>query len=48
MPIASNSTLSQANVINPNMMAAGQSVFGLDDPVFSGIMSTNVGTQRVA
>tara|TARA_S200002703_G_scaffold88975_1_gene76849 strand:- start:602 stop:3610 length:3009 start_codon:yes stop_codon:yes gene_type:complete len=48
VPIASNSTLSQANVINPNMMAAGQSVFGQDDPVFSGIMSTNVGRQRVA
>jgi hypothetical protein len=48
VPIANNSTLSQANVINPNMMAAGQSVFGQDDPVFSGIMSTNVGKQRVA
>jgi len=30
------------------MMAAGQSVFGQNDPVFSGIMSTNVGKQRVA
>ena len=48
VPIANNSTLSQTNVINPNTMAAGQSVFGLDDPVFSGIMSTNVGRQRVA
>jgi len=48
VPIANNSTLSQANVINPNTMAAGQSVFGQDDPVFSGIMSTNVGRQRVA
>ena len=48
IPIADNSTLSQANVINPNMMAAGQSVFGQDDPIFSGIMSTNVGKQRVA
>ena len=48
VPIANNSTLSQANVINPNMMTAGQSVFGQDDPVFSGIMSTNVGKQRVA
>lgn len=46
--VANNSTLSQANVINPNTMAAGQSVFGQDDPVFSGIMSTNVGRQRVA
>ena len=46
--VANNSTLSQANVINPNMMTAGQSVFGQDDPVFSGIMSTNVGRQRVA
>jgi hypothetical protein len=46
--VANNSTLSQANVINPNMMAAGQSVFGQNDPVFSGIMSTNVGKQRVA
>jgi hypothetical protein len=46
--VANNSTLSQANVINPNTMAAGQSVFGQDDPVFSGIMSTNVGKQRVA
>jgi len=34
--------------VNPNIMAAGQSVFGQDDPVFSGIMSTNVGKQRVA
>ena len=34
--------------INPNMLAAGQSVFGQDDPVFSGIMDTNVGKQRVA
>ena len=48
VPIANNSTLSQANVINPNTMAAGQSVFGQDDPVFSGIMTTNVGRQRVA
>ena len=46
--IANNSTLANANVINPNTMAAGQSVFGQDDPVFSGIMSTNVGKQRVA
>jgi len=46
--IANNSTLANANVINPNTMAAGQSVFGQDDPVFSGIMSTNVGRQRVA
>ena len=46
--VANNSTLSQANVINSNTMAAGQSVFGQDDPVFSGIMSTNVGKQRVA
>ncbi len=46
--IANNSTLSQANVINPNTMAAGQSVFGQDDPVFSGIVSTNVGRQLVA
>ena len=34
--------------MNPNMLAAGQSVFGQDDPVFSGIMDTNVGKQRVA
>ena len=34
--------------VNPNMLAAGQSVFGQDDPVFSGIMDTNVGKQRVA
>ena len=34
--------------VNPNMLAAGQSVFGQDDPVFSGIMGTNVGRQRVA
>jgi len=34
--------------VNPNIMAAGQSVFGQDDPVFSGIMDTNVGKQRVA
>jgi len=46
--VANNSTLSQANVINPNTMAAGQSVFGQDDPIFSGIMQTNVGRQRVA
>ena len=38
----------QKTNVNPNMMAAGQSVFGQDDPVFSGIMSTNVGKQRVA
>ena len=43
-----SSTLSQANVINPNIAAAGQSVFGPTDPVFSGIMTTNVGRQRVA
>jgi hypothetical protein len=48
VPIASNSTLSQANVINPNIAAAGQSVFGSTDPVFGGIMTTNVGRQRVA
>ena len=46
--VANNSTLSQTNVINPNTMAAGQSVFGQDDPVFSGIVSTNVGRQLVA
>jgi rRNA processing protein Krr1/Pno1 len=48
IPIVNNSTLSQANVINPNIAAAGQSVFGPTDPVFSGIMTTNVGRQRVA
>jgi hypothetical protein len=48
IPIVNNSTLSQANVINPNIVAAGQSVFGSTDPVFGGIMTTNVGRQRVA
>ena len=48
IPIVNNSTLSQANVINPNIAAAGQNVFGPTDPVFSGIMTTNVGRQRVA
>ena len=49
------SSINNTNIImpnipnqNPNIMAAGQSVFGQDDPVFSGIMSTNVGRQRVA
>ena len=36
------------NKINTNIAAAGQRVFGTDDPVFSGIANTNVGRQVVA
>ena len=51
-PVAS-STLSNVNVasanrINPNTALAGQTVFGTDDPIFSGITNTNVGRQVVA
>ncbi len=43
------SNLSLANNrINTNTAAAGQRVFGTDDPVFSGIANTNVGRQVVA
>jgi len=46
------SVLASANVVNPNVTRntaqAGQQVFGVDDPVFSGIVNTNVGRQVVA
>ena len=45
--ILSNLSLAN-NRINTNTAAAGQRVFGTDDPVFSGIANTNVGRQVVA
>ena len=43
-----NVNVASANRINPNTVVAGQQVFGADDPVFSGIVNTNVGRQVVA